>query len=188
MLSIEELKSWLHHDLPRADKLLLVLGSFKAPCEVAEIRSRAKQAGFRIPTKWNISSILSGTKGKALRTPTGWELAESGQQRLKTIGVRKSIAAAQVATDLRTLLAKVKDHDTRAFVEEAVKCYEFELYRAAVVMSWLAAFHVLKKEVHENHLAAFNAEATRVDPKWRPAKTTDELEQIPVNFTHSQRA
>jgi hypothetical protein len=48
---------------------------------------------------------------------------------------------------LRALLAKVKDADTRSFVEEAVQCYELELNRSAVVMSWVAAVHVLKKEV-----------------------------------------
>jgi hypothetical protein len=42
-------------------------------------------------------------------------------------------------------------------------------------MAWLAAMHVLKNEVHRKHLAAFNAEATRVDLKWRDAKTTDDL-------------
>jgi hypothetical protein len=81
----------------------------------------------------------------------------------------------QVATDLRELLTKVKDEETRAFVEEAVQCYEFELYRSAVVMSWLAAFHVLKKEVHTKHLATFNAEAKRIDAKWKPAITLDDL-------------
>jgi hypothetical protein len=42
-------------------------------------------------------------------------------------------------------------------------------------MSWLAAVHVLKKEVHRNHLAAFNAEASRVDPKWKRARTLDDI-------------
>jgi hypothetical protein len=60
-------------------------------------------------------------------------------------------------------------------VEEAVECYEFELYRSAVVMSWLAAVHVLKKEVHQNHLAEFNAEAAKVDSKWKTAKTLDDI-------------
>ena len=29
--------------------------------------------------------------------------------------------------------------------------------------------------IHANHLAAFNAEALRIDPKWKEAKTTDDL-------------
>jgi len=42
-------------------------------------------------------------------------------------------------------------------------------------MSWLAAVDVLHNHVHANHLAAFNAEAKRIDPKWKYAKTTDDL-------------
>jgi len=176
LLTPNELKNWLHRDLGRADKLLLVLGSFDAPCEVAQIKARSREAGFRAPEKWNVSAILSGTKGLAIKTPTGWELADAGKQHLKRLGVGKiSPAAVQVATDLRGLLTKVKDNDTRSFVEEAVQCYELELYRSAVVMSWLAAVHVLKAEVHQKHLAAFNAEASRVDAKWKAAKTTDDI-------------
>jgi hypothetical protein len=166
----------LHRELSRADKLLLILGSFDAPCEVAQIRERGREAGFRQAKEWNVSSILGGTKGLAIKTPAGWELSEAGKQHLKALGVAKiSPAAVQVATDLRDLLAKVKDEDTRSFVDEAVQCYELELYRSAVVMSWLAAVHVLKQEVHKKNLSAFNAEAVRVDPKWKPAKTTDDI-------------
>jgi hypothetical protein len=112
----------------------------------------------------------------AIKTNTGWELADAGKQHLKQLGVTKvSPAAVQVATDLRDLVARVKDDDTRAFVEEAVQCYELELYRSAVVMSWLAAFHVLKKEVHQKHLSAFNTEAARADAKWKAATTTDDI-------------
>jgi hypothetical protein len=137
---------------------------------------RGREAGLRAAEGWNVSSILSGTKGKAINTPAGWELAEAGKQHLRALGVAKiSPAAVQVATDLRGLLAKVKDENTRSFVEEAVQCYELELYRSAVVMSWLAAVHVLKGEVHEKHLAAFNAEAVRVDAKWKTAKTMDDM-------------
>jgi len=42
-------------------------------------------------------------------------------------------------------------------------------------MSWLAAVHVFKVEVHQYHLEAFNAEASREDSRWKAAKTTDEL-------------
>lgn len=176
MLTVDDLKNWLHRDLGRADKLLLVLGSFDAPCQVEEIKARGKEAGFRTLEKWNISHILGHTKGFAIKTPAGWELADSGKQHLKTLGVAKiSPAAVQVATDLRVLLEKVNDDDTRAFVEEAVHCYELEFYRSAVVMSWLAAVHVLKKEVHQKHLATFNTEAKKVDSKWKNAKTTDDI-------------
>ncbi len=176
MLRVDDLKNWLHRDLGRADKLLLVLGSFDAPCQVKEIKARGKEAGFSVPKKWNISRILGGTEGRAIRTSAGWELSDSGNKHLKTLGVAKiSPAADKVATDLRALLEKVSDDETRDFVDEAVQCFELTFYRSAVVMSWLAAVHVLRNEVHQKHLAAFNAEAKRVNPKWKNATTTDDI-------------
>lgn len=176
MLKIPELKNWLHRKLSRADKLLLVLGSFEVPCGVSDIRSRGQEAGFRVPTNWNISTILARTNGLAIRTKSGWELTDTGKHHLRMLGVAKvSPAAMQIATDLRQLLAKVNDKQTRAFVGEAVHAHELELFRSAVVMSWLAAVHVLKKEVSAKHLEAFNAEAARVDMKWKAAKTADDI-------------
>jgi hypothetical protein len=176
LLKLADLKNWLNRDLPKADKLLLILWSINAPCQVRDIKARGKEAGLRSTEKWNVSLILSRTNGLAIKTPSGWELSDAGKERLRKLGVAEiSPAAGKIVTDLRVLLPKVNDPDTKAFVEEAVQCYEFELYRSAVVMSWLAAMHVLKLEVHKRHLAAFNSEAQKNDPKWKPARTTDEL-------------
>lgn len=80
-----------------------------------------------------------------------------------------------VANDLRAELAKIVDSNTRAFVEEAICCYEAGLHRSAVVMSWIAAVDVLHKHVCNSYLAVFNAEVSRVDAKWKAAKTPDDL-------------
>lgn len=179
MLTTDELKTWLHRKLSHRDKLLLILSSFEQPCQIRDIAERGRQAGLKIPTTWNPSSSLGRTGGLAIRTPDGWEITEAGKQHLQNIGVtRLSPAAVQVASDLRGLLLKVKDTVLRDFVEEAVKCYEAKLYRSAVVMSWLAAVHVLHRHVYRTCLAAFNAEAQRVDSRWRPARTPDDLARM----------
>lgn len=176
MLSLSDLKSWLHRDLSQRDKLLILLASLGKPCQVKDIKELAKQAGLRVPAGWNPSASLARSNGRAIRTPQGWEITEPGKQHPRNLGVTKiSPAAVQVATDLRAELTKVDNDDTRLFVEEAIKCYEAELYRSAVVMSWLAAVDVLHSHVHQKHLAAFNAEAKHVDSRWRDAKTTDDL-------------
>lgn len=103
---------------------------------------------------------------------TGSQGSRSGNH----LGVTKiSPAAVKVATDLRAHLPNIANVDTRAFVEEAINCYEAELYRSAIVMSWLAAVDVLHNHVHGNHLKAFNAEAKRMNARWKDAKTTDDL-------------
>lgn len=176
MLETDELKLWLHKELGRLDKLLLILSSFDDAVQLTDIRERAKVAGFRIPPKWNESQILGASKGKAVRAPEGWELTDAGKIHLRSLGVSKvSPAAMQVAVDLRAHLDKITDAETSDFVEEAIKCHEAELYRSAIVMSWLGAMDILHKHVHVNHLATFNAEAKRVNSRWKTAKTPDDL-------------
>lgn len=177
MLKSDELKNWLHRDLSRLDKLLLVLAARDAPSSVTQIKDTAASAGFREPKKWNISQVLASSKGRAIRTDAGWELADAGKLYLRELGVSTvSPGVMQVAVDLRTHLSKISDLETRGFIEEAIKCHEWELYRSAIVMSWLGAIDLLHKHVHAHHLSAFNAEAARVaGGKWKTARTPDDL-------------
>ena len=176
LLKVNDLKRWLHTDLRQRDKLLCVLASLDAPAQVRDLRKRASEAGFRVPNSWNPSTSLGRSKGLAIRTPRGWEITDAGKQHLGHLGVESlSAAAVQIATDLRTELEKIKDAETRSFVEEAIKCYEARLYRSAIVMSWIGAVAILHKHVVSMHLSKFNAEAKRVDSRWRNARTADDL-------------
>ena len=180
MLNTDSLKTWLHRDLHRRAKLLLILAALDAPSQPKDIREKAAEAGFLVPPKWNISAVLSKSEGKAIRAPQGWELTDLGKMHLRTLGVSAvSPAAMQVAVDLRAHLEQINDSQTREFVEEAIACHEAQLYRSAIVMAWLGAMDVLHKHVYANHLSAFNAEATRIiGKKWKTAKTTDDLGQM----------
>ena len=174
MTSIDELKNWLHGDLSRLDKLLLVLSTFDYPCQIKDIVSRAEEAGLRGISGWNPSSVLGRSKAMALRTNEGWEISSGGLERLSDLGLAVK-TPMQVAHDLRDELPKISDANTRAFAEEAIKCHEFGLYRSAIVMSWIAAVGVLQQFVYTHHLQAFNAEAKRINSRWKVAKTTDDL-------------
>jgi hypothetical protein len=176
LLTPDDLKNWLHRDLPQADNVLLALGTFDRPARVQDIKNRARDAGSTKLPQWNISMVLERTRGLAILTKTGWELTNKGKERLRALGVSKiSPAATQVGVDLRFIAQKIQEVETRAFVEETIKCYEYELYRSAVVMSWLAAVDVLKKYVLATRLTDFNAEAQKANPKWRIAKNSDEI-------------
>ena len=179
MISETDLKTWLHRNISRLDKLLLILATFVKGCQVREIRVRADESGMRIPNNWNVSDILGRSKGLAIRTPSGWETTEAGRQHLRDLGVSSvSPAELEVATGLRTELAKIGNPETRAFVGEAIECYELHLYRSAIVMSWLAAVDVLQRHVVANHLSSFNAAAKRVHARWKNAKTADDVGQM----------
>lgn len=179
MLDISGLKDWVHRDIPVRDKLLLVLATFVEPVQVADMRTRAEDAGFKIPAKWNISDVLGRSGGLAIRVPAGWELTNTGKNHLRNLGVESvSPAAMQVAADLRNHLDNVVNVSTRAFLEEAIRCQEAKLYRSAIVMSWIAAINVLYREVVASHLAAFNSEAIKLNPKWKLAVNEDGLTKM----------
>lgn len=176
MLSPDNVKIALQREgLSRADKVLLVIASLEQPAKNPAIMARAQNAGCNMKT-WNIADILMRAKGTTLRMPGGYEVSEKGYVRLEELGISKlSPAAAKVAQDLRKHLLLIKDNATRAFASEAIQCHEAGLYRSAIVMSWLDAVGVLYNEVVANHLAAFNAEAKKVDSKWKASSTIDDL-------------
>lgn len=174
-LTIADLKRLLHGDYTRLDKLLFLLVSIGQPCQVAEIRSRAQEAGYHIPKTWNVSTYLGRSKGKAIKVPSGWEITDAGRQRVLDLGVSSVQAQSVVATDLRAIVSSIQADDVRSFVEEAVICYEIDLHRSAIVMSWVGAVAVLHDYIKRHHLQAFNVEAARRNRKWKKATTTDEL-------------
>ena len=170
---------WLHKNIRQLDKLLLILATYEAPCQIKEVIGCAQDAGYKIKPSSNPSLTLSRSKGLAIKTPSGWEITESGLQHLRTLNAPVAgQVVQQIASDLRAELKNIKNDTTRAFVEEAIKCYEFKLYRSAVVMSWLSAVHVLHDYISKHKLVDFNNEAIRRDVKWKKAKTTDDIARM----------
>jgi Homing endonuclease associated repeat len=80
-----------------------------------------------------------------------------------------------LANNLKPHLLKINDDDTRAFVEEAIDCFEAGLYRSSVVMSWIGAISILYDYVIKNKLNEFNLESARRNSKWKDAQTKDDL-------------
>ncbi len=179
MLTVDDLKIWLHQKLTKTDKLLVILSSFDQPASVALIRARAADGGLNI-SSWNVSTFLAAPDAKAIKLPAGWELSQKGRAHLAKLGVlKKAPNIDKIATDFRAEATKIKDPQARAFIEEAIACFEYDLFRSAIVMSWLSAVDILQAHVVANHLRDFNVQATsdwanRKAP-WKNAKTTDDL-------------
>ena len=181
MLPEAALKDLLHErGRTQIEALLLCLAvEAEQPKSVSQIKALAKNAGLRKVQNWNISGILSGSKGKALRTNAGWELGSAGKQQVaKIAGTVADPIVPRVASSLRSHLVKLKDPQTAAFVDEAVRCFEAKLYRAAVVLSWVGAVSLLYGHVIKNELSAFNTEAKRRNTKWKDAKKSDDLTRM----------
>jgi hypothetical protein len=181
LLDQSALKELLHKkEFGRKDKALLVLAVDSArPKSVGEIKDIAWAAGLRAMRTWNVSDVLGRGAVQAIRTDEGWELNAEGKKRVAELaGTSFATPVATAALDLRAPLAKIKNPDIVSFVGEAITCLELQQLRAAVVLSWVGAVAVLYDEVVTSHLPAFNAEAARRDPKWKAAKTTDDLSRM----------
>lgn len=94
-----------------------------------------------------------------------YKLARSVRSELdKLYGVHHSVVAvSKILTDLP---AKVPSVEERAFLQEALKCYRIEAYRACIVMVWnLAYVHLLDWVLKDaNRLASFNSTISRRFP------------------------
>ena len=168
----------LKSDLSRQDKLLTILfWDNEKPKVKSVVQEIGVSSGLRECQKWHVSDILGKAKPYAILTKEGWMITVAGKEYLKTKNIlheKKSILKNDIE-DIRLLLPKIKNADTVSFLEEAISCLEANQKRAAVVFSWVGAVSILHDHVINHHLAAFNAEAVRRDPKWKPAKTSDDL-------------
>lgn len=179
MLTLDQLKQAVHRSsITKTDAALLcVAASGAKAAATSAVRKLAVEAGVRGAKKINFSAHLSSAEDKVFKAPQGWELTEAGRKYVAGLAAKElsTSPAASEAQSLRVLLPKLKNDDVRAFLAEAIVCAEQSLFRAAVVLSWVGALALLHDEVLAHHLAAFNAQALKRDPKWKPAKTADHL-------------
>lgn len=161
----------------REEKALIALAAEPlAPRQVKHLRAVLTGSGVRAASKWNLSASLSKLGGFVARTSGGWELTTSGHHKLsELVGPHALTPAPRIAAALRHHLSALSNPDVKAYVEEAVRCFESKLYRAAAVLSWVGAVAVLHDHIVANRLADFNTEAKRRDGKWKNAKDSDGL-------------
>lgn len=181
MFDREALKELLaRSDISNRDKVLVCLAAEPLGAKKVEgIRSLAVEAGLRAIVKWNVSDYLSKAKTLAIRTHQGWELTGPGKAHISSaVGPLLPSVTVLVVSALRNQLPSILNADAQQFVAEAVRCLEAKLYRAAIVTSWVGAVAVLYDAVVKTHLADFNLEAVKRDPKWRIAKSSDDLSRM----------
>jgi len=178
LFSRDDLKNLLHQPgLKKTQQLLICLGvEVEKPKRVQEIKDLGIDAGIKSIKSWNVTSFLNATHGKAISTREGWELSGRGKEYVaKLVAPLVKSVPLKTAASLRGQLAKIRDPETSAFVEEAIRCCEHGLYRAAVVLSWVGAVSVLYDHVLRNKLSDFNSEARNRDKKWKDARSKDDL-------------
>lgn len=180
MLNDAELRDiFARTDLTKTDKLLVCLAvDADTPKEVKQVIALASAHGLRGAKSWNVSSFLSRSRGRASRVASGWVLTKAGREHISSLGLSRSPIITHSSAALRRHTERLGHPDTRAFVEQAIGCFEAHFYRAAVVLTWVGAISLLYDEVLANHLATFNAEGLRRNSKYRAAKTRDDLARL----------
>lgn len=179
MLTLDQLKLAVHRQrLTKTDAALLCVAAGGARAVPApEVRKLAMESGVKGAAKTNWGAHLGSAEDRVFKTVQGWELTKSGREHVASLAAQElsaSPAAAQ-AQSLRSLLPQIKDDDARTFLMEAIVCAEQSLFRAAVVLSWVGAMALLHDRTVAAHLSNFNAEAAKREPKWKAAKTKDDI-------------
>jgi hypothetical protein len=82
-------------------------------------------------------------------------------------------SAVNIATGLRSTLNAIGDPAVRAYLEEAMACFEQNLLRSALIMTWCVAYGLLRSWLFRNHLAALNAETSTWKKPFAVAKLDD---------------
>jgi hypothetical protein len=179
LLTLEQLKQAVHRkNVTKTDVALLCVAAAGAKeASTVTVRKLAIEAGVKGAKTINFSAHLNAAEDKVFKGPKGWELTDIGRKYVAGLAAQEMAAspAATEAQSLRALLPKLKNDNAREFLTEAIVCAEQSLFRAAVVLSWVGAMALLHDYAVSKHLANFNAEALKRNPKWKPAKSTDDL-------------
>lgn len=165
--------------LERADKILLCLFSLPRPAKVKSVREKAVACGLRPAAKWNISQILGNFPQYAVLVKGGWNLLPAGIHHLKPkSGKIQAPYVSVIEHNLHRHLKSLSDPKRKNFLQEAVRCFDEKLYRAAIVLSWSGATHVLRELCFDNR-AAFNAAGKSRFPKnFKPVVSFNDFERI----------
>jgi hypothetical protein len=95
--------------------------------------------------------------------------AAAGRLRTVPLDEMYSSPARQTAIEIEKLLlalsAQVPDVAEREFLDEALKCYQADAPRAAIVMCWNLAYDHLLTYILSHRLAEFNARWPKTHPK-----------------------
>ncbi len=116
--------------------------------------------------------LLTGSAETRLQISTLPEICHS------LVVDRRSLPTYRAASQLRECLSSISATKTRMFVEEAILCLEFGMYRAAVVLSWMGAVSMLYDHIIDKHLEDFNEVAPRHDRDWKSARNADGLSMM----------
>jgi hypothetical protein len=145
---IIEAFAWYLHEVKQQDRLT---SSHIGACFDAAHIPRPANIGS------SLAKLCAKKPARLLKDSKGYRLTNAARSEL---GVLLPVRATTVKTTnvLNDLLSRVSDPAQKTFLGEALICYKYHAYRAAVVMAWNLAFSDVLDRILANHLVAFNGQ------------------------------
>lgn len=106
-----------------------------------------------------LSESLRSKDGKYLKVSKGYRLERTTFDSIRIV-VDAEPQRVQVSRKLADLVTKLTDSQERSFLEEAIRCYRVEAYRATIVMVWTLTMDHLQKFTFGHRLTDFNSAVT----------------------------
>lgn len=129
----------------------------------------------------NLTQHLNSYKGLIVKIDSkDWKLNKNGENFIKencefSLGGDEKVEIKK----LQVLLKNIKDPQILSFLTEAVKCSEENLFRAAIVLSWVGAVSILYDYTFKNKLKEYNIAGNARFPKdWKDAKVVTDFSNI----------
>lgn len=149
---------------PKLQSDLLALYLMKEAGVVVTSASIASlRNALHLPEYARISTYLSeqiktnrGKKGRYVKLKSGYALERSYADALSSQYLGRP-ATKYLASSLRSTVSATSDPSVKAYLEEAIACFESGLLRSSLIMSWCVAYGLFRSWIFRNHLAQFNS-------------------------------
>ncbi len=125
-----------------------------------------------------LSEEVNKKGGRYIKHAKGYRLERSVFDEIR-IAVDSEPKRVQVGKQLLDLVPKLTDSQERNFLEEAIRCYRVESYRATIIMVWVLTMDHLQKYTFGKYLTEFNAAiAAHSDKKMKPVVAYDDFAEL----------
>lgn len=138
--------------------VLLFLSQVNQPAQLSSIRDKAVDVGFREINKWNVAGVLlrAAKDGQVAQRKEGWRLLGPGLEVIREYYKPEGAIVQESRHALKKYLSEITDLQRQSFIEEAIKSFDVGAHRAAIVLSWVGAVHIIQEHVIKSQRLAFN--------------------------------
>jgi len=108
----------------------------------------------------NISDTLSRLSKISppiiLKDNRGWTFHRTSKKELNEIYLGTT-HKREISATLRELLKIIDGNEQKAFLEEAISCFEIKAFRASIIMTWILTLDIIYEYILSAKLTQFNA-------------------------------